>query len=104
VRWSNTSAEKTEGASAGASTSAFISVLKESQLRGDAMGVAEGPVRIIRDSSEFGKLLSRAVLVAPCTNPAWTEHFLRAAAVVVDSGGAASLGPGPGGYSVTILC
>jgi pyruvate,water dikinase len=30
------------------------------------------------------------VLVAPYTNPAWTPLFQRAAAVVVDSGGAAS--------------
>jgi hypothetical protein len=51
------------------------------------MGVAEGPVRIIRDSSEFGKLRSGGVSVAPHTNRAWTQHFQRAAAVVVDSGG-----------------
>jgi hypothetical protein len=50
------------------------------------MGVAEGPVRIIRDSSEFGKLRSGGVSVAPHTNRAWTQHFQRAAAVVVDSG------------------
>jgi rifampicin phosphotransferase len=53
-------------------------------------GVAEGPIRIIRDSSEFGKLRLGEVLVAPYTNPAWTPLFQRAAAVVVDSGGAAS--------------
>src|ERR687889_680956 len=53
-------------------------------------GVAEGPVRIIRDGSEFGKLRSGEVLVAPYTNPAWTPLFQRSAAVVVDSGGAAS--------------
>jgi class 3 adenylate cyclase len=56
VRWSNTSAEKTAGASAGVSTSAFTSVLKEGELRGDAMGVADGPVRIICDRSEFGRV------------------------------------------------
>ncbi len=53
-------------------------------------GVAEGPVRVVRDSSEFGKLRSGEVLVAPYTNPAWTPLFERAAAVVVDSGGPAS--------------
>jgi pyruvate,water dikinase len=53
-------------------------------------GVAEGPVRIIRDASEFGKLLPGEVLVAPYTNPAWTPLFQRAGAVVVDSGGPAS--------------
>ncbi len=53
-------------------------------------GVAEGPVRVIRDASEFGKLGSGEVLVAPYTNPAWTPLFQRAAAVVVDSGGSGS--------------
>jgi phosphohistidine swiveling domain-containing protein len=53
-------------------------------------GVAEGPVRVVRDSSEFGKLHAGEVLVAPFTNPAWTPLFQRAVAVVVDSGGAAS--------------
>jgi pyruvate,water dikinase len=50
-------------------------------------GVAEGPVRVIHDASEFGKLQPGEVLVAPYTNPAWTPLFERAAAVVVDSGG-----------------
>lgn len=53
-------------------------------------GVVEGPVRVIRDSSEFGELRSGEVLVAPYTNPAWTPLFQRAAAVVVDSGSPAS--------------
>jgi pyruvate,water dikinase len=64
----------------------------EALLRGTAgsPGVAEGPVRIIRDSSEFGKLRSGEVLVAPYTNPSWTPLFQRAVAVVVDGGGAGS--------------
>ena len=49
-------------------------------------GIAEGPVRIVRDSHEFNKLRSGDVLVAPYTNPAWTPLFQRAVAVVVDSG------------------
>jgi pyruvate,water dikinase len=53
-------------------------------------GVAEGPVRVIHDTSEFGKLQPGDVLVAPYTNPAWTPLFQRPAAVVVDSGGAMS--------------
>jgi pyruvate,water dikinase len=53
-------------------------------------GVAEGPVRVIRDGTEFGTLRSGEVLVAPHTNPAWTPLFQRAVAVVVDSGGAGS--------------
>jgi pyruvate,water dikinase len=53
-------------------------------------GRATGPVRVIRDPSGFGSLRSGDVLVCPFTNPAWTPLFQRAAAVVVDSGGAAS--------------
>ncbi len=53
-------------------------------------GIARGPARIVHDLSEFGKLQSGDVLVAPVTNPAWTPLFQRAAAVVVDTGGAAS--------------
>jgi phosphohistidine swiveling domain-containing protein len=53
-------------------------------------GVAEGPVRVIRDSAEFGKLHAGEVLVAPYTNPSWTPLFQRAIAVVVDSGAAGS--------------
>jgi predicted nucleic acid-binding Zn ribbon protein len=46
------------------------------------MRVAEEPVRIIRDRSEFGKLRWGTVSVAPHTNPAWTPFFQQAAAVV----------------------
>jgi phosphohistidine swiveling domain-containing protein len=53
-------------------------------------GRASGPARIIRNTSEFGKLQPGDVLVAPVTNPAWTPLFQRAAAVVVDTGGSAS--------------
>ena len=52
--------------------------------------MARGPARIVRDIAEFGKLRAGDVLVAPVTNPAWTPLFQRAAAVVVDAGGAAS--------------
>jgi phosphoenolpyruvate synthase/pyruvate phosphate dikinase len=53
-----------------------------------SQGVAEGPVRLIRNASEFARLQPGDVLVAPYTNPAWTPLFQHAAAVVVDSGGA----------------
>lgn len=49
-------------------------------------GVAEGPARILRDGSEFDKLIAGDVLVTPFTNPSWTPLFQRAVAVVVDSG------------------
>jgi rifampicin phosphotransferase len=65
---------------------------EDALLRGTpgSPGMAEGPVRIIRDGAEFGRLRTGEVLVAPYTNPAWTPLFQRAAAVVVDSGSAAS--------------
>jgi pyruvate,water dikinase len=53
-------------------------------------GVAEGPVRIVRDAAAFGILQPGEVLVAPYTNPSWTPLFRRAAAVVVDTGSAVS--------------
>ncbi len=53
-------------------------------------GVAEGLVRVIHDSSEFGQLRAGEILVAPYTNPAWTPLFQRAIAVIVDGGGAGS--------------
>ncbi len=61
-------------------------------LRGSpgSPGLAFGPARIVHDVSEFGRLQPGDVLVAPATNPAWTPLFQRAAAVVVDMGGAAS--------------
>lgn len=49
-------------------------------------GTAVGPVRVIRDVTDFTKLHQGDVLVCPYTNPAWTPLFLRAAAVVVDTG------------------
>ena len=53
-------------------------------------GVARGPARIVLDEAGFAALRDGEVLVAPLTNPAWTPLFARAAAVVVDTGGAAS--------------
>jgi pyruvate,water dikinase len=50
-------------------------------------GIAEGRVCIVHGPGEFGKLQAGDVLVAPFTNPAWTPLFLRAAAVVADTGG-----------------
>ncbi|MGW0806707.1 PEP/pyruvate-binding domain-containing protein [Nonomuraea sp. NPDC002799] len=53
-------------------------------------GVATGTVKVIREPAEFGRLVAGDVLVCPYTNPSWTPLFQRAAAVVVDTGGAAS--------------
>jgi pyruvate,water dikinase len=57
---------------------------------GASGGRAKGPVRVIRDAAEFGRLRSGEVLVCPYTNPSWTPLFQRAAAVVVDTGGIGS--------------
>ncbi len=64
----------------------------EALLRGTAgsPGIAEGPVRVVHNASEFGRLRAGEVLVAPYTNPAWTPLFQRAIAVVVDGGAAGS--------------
>lgn len=53
-------------------------------------GQVTGPVRIVRGVDEFGTLRAGEVLVCPNTNPSWTPLFQRAAAVVVDTGGAGS--------------
>ncbi|WP_202879642.1 PEP/pyruvate-binding domain-containing protein [Serinicoccus kebangsaanensis] len=53
-------------------------------------GRATGPVRVIRDPGDFGRLRSGDVLVCPYTNPSWTPLFQRAVAVVVDTGGIGS--------------
>ena len=57
---------------------------------GASSGTARGPVKVIREPAEFGRLVAGDVLVCPYTNPAWTPLFQRAAAVVVDSGGLGS--------------
>jgi rifampicin phosphotransferase len=53
-------------------------------------GRVTGPVRVIREAADFGRLRAGDVLVCPYTNPAWTPLFQRAAAVVVDTGGLGS--------------
>ena len=53
-------------------------------------GRATGPVRVIRDHSEFSRLQPGDVLVCPYTNPSWTPLFQLASAVVADSGSFAS--------------
>jgi len=53
-------------------------------------GTATGVARIIRGAEDFDRLGNGEILVCPYTNPAWTPLFQRAAAVVVDTGAAAS--------------
>jgi pyruvate,water dikinase len=49
-------------------------------------GRITGPVRIIRDHTEFHLLQPGEVLVAPLTTPAWTPLFRLASAVITDTG------------------
>jgi pyruvate,water dikinase len=53
-------------------------------------GTATGPVRIVRSIDAFADVRAGDVLVAPVTAPAWTPLFDRVAAIVTDTGGAAS--------------
>ena len=53
-------------------------------------GTATGPVRVIREPSEFDRLRPGEILVCPYTNPSWTPLFELAAAAVVDTGSVGS--------------
>jgi pyruvate,water dikinase len=53
-------------------------------------GVVTGKVRIVRGEHQFERLEPGEVLVCPYTTPAWTPLFTSAAAVVTETGGAAS--------------
>jgi pyruvate,water dikinase len=66
--------------------------IREGALRGEpaSPGRATGPVRIVRDVSDFDKFQQDDVLVAQQTAPAWTPLFAKAAAVVTDGGSRAA--------------
>ncbi|UCF89073.1 MAG: pyruvate, phosphate dikinase, partial [bacterium] len=59
---------------------------------GVAAGRAEGPARLIHQPAEGHRLLEGDVLVAPGTDPAWTPLFLRASALIMETGGIISHG------------
>jgi pyruvate,water dikinase len=46
-----------------------------------------GPVRVVTDESEFGKLRPGDVLVCPVTSPVWSVLFPSVGALVTDTGG-----------------
>lgn len=50
-------------------------------------GIASGPVKVIRDASEFSLFSSGDVLVCKMTTPLWTSLFQDAKAVITDTGG-----------------
>jgi rifampicin phosphotransferase len=53
-------------------------------------GTSRGPVRVIKDESEFHRLRAGDVLVCPVTSPVWSVLFPSIAALVTDSGGTLS--------------
>jgi rifampicin phosphotransferase len=53
-------------------------------------GTYTGPVRVILDESNFGKLRSGDVLVCPITSPVWSVLFPNIGALVTDTGGVLS--------------
>jgi phosphohistidine swiveling domain-containing protein len=63
--------------------------LADGQVAGIAgsPGRHTGPVRIIRDETEFGRLRLGDVLVCPITTPSWSVLFSQAGALVTDGGG-----------------
>lgn len=60
-----------------------------SALTGIAASAGEytGPVRVIRDETEFGKIQPGDVLVCPITSPVWSILFPSVGALVTDTGG-----------------
>lgn len=57
-----------------------------------APGTATGRARVIRHPYDGQRLANGEILVAPSTDPGWTPLFLRAAAVVMETGGYLSHG------------
>ncbi len=59
---------------------------------GVSAGKASGIAKLLQHPNQEKKLNLGDVLVAPSTDPGWTPLFLRASAIVVESGGATSHG------------
>jgi pyruvate,water dikinase len=55
-------------------------------------GRASGTVRILRSPTEGGRLQPGEVLAAPSTDPSWTPLFLKAGALIMETGGYLSHG------------
>ena len=53
-------------------------------------GSYTGPVRVIRDESQFDRLRAGDVLVCPITSPVWSVLFPSIGALVTDTGGTLS--------------
>lgn len=59
---------------------------------GASPGQASGRTRVIRHPNEGQSLQAGEILVAPSTDPGWTPLFLRASAIVMETGGYLSHG------------
>ncbi|MEK9178290.1 MAG: phosphoenolpyruvate synthase, partial [Patescibacteria group bacterium] len=61
-------------------------------LKGDggSPGIASGPVRILKEASEIGKIKEGDILVASQTNPDYVPAMKKARAIVTDHGGRTS--------------
>jgi len=61
-------------------------------LHGDpaSPGIASGPVRILKNAKEIGKIKNGDILVAPQTNPDFVPAMKKAVAIVTDKGGRTS--------------
>jgi pyruvate,water dikinase len=55
-------------------------------------GTASGPARIVQSPTDAAHLRQGDILVAPSTDPGWTPLFLRASAIVMETGGFLSHG------------
>ncbi|MGE5396609.1 MAG: PEP-utilizing enzyme, partial [Chitinophagales bacterium] len=59
---------------------------------GAAAGKASGPTRLINHPAEGSRLQPGEVLVTPSTEPSWTPLFLKASALIMETGGYLSHG------------
>lgn len=59
---------------------------------GAAAGIATGTARLIHHPAEGNRLRQGDVLVAPSTDPGWTLLFIKAAAIIMETGGYLSHG------------
>lgn len=93
-RWEGMAAPDVIRADGAAAAPARPAAAGKGQMAGMAAspGRASGPACVVRHPSEGGKLRQGDVLVAPSTDPGWTPLFLRASAVVMETGGMLSHG------------
>ncbi|WP_371361867.1 hypothetical protein SRRS_31730 [Sporomusa rhizae] len=81
-----------QGDKATCSQPAIIPLGNYLQGVGAAAGKATGTARLINHPGEGNKLQPGEVMVAPSTDPGWTPLFLKACAVVMETGGYISHG------------